>query len=436
MAANQAPQDPLNLDDDDEDWTWIRDLEIIVVHNGIIPDDRADDFEIPAHTWTLDPKPLPFFVNFFLNIESTWYLAACLAILLAVHLELDTSYLQQAGYWSYTARMLSGVAVPVAFAVLSMVMYDVFGVGLAFLRKQTWVIIRRHIAARYQGRHQPWYFFPFEILEFAASSAEVLADFSAIVLIVLLKAGGLAIFEILTGYSKDTNTALADEYLAASWYTSVVKLAPEVYGGSIFNVIVCEVVPQFLLQICIASSLYWISILLLVKSQESLIFGGRRPEPFYSLLSALASATALHLMSGTAYQSFHLAFGLLSMTSLQPWLEWTLSFEFTRLFGFRRGFRSNVFPGVVVKALLLYVAHNIVAFACQAMTTAFWPLWRPCLAYLTVFVETHIQAAYPEWQQIMSRSIQRVHRRHYIRAAMTLLFGAISSWPMPANLFE
>lgn len=436
MAANHVPLNPPGQDDDDdEDWTWARDLQIILLYNGIIPDDRVDNFQIPEDTWSLDPKPLPFFLSFFLNLESTWYLAVSLALLLAVHLELDTSYLQQAGYWSYAGRILSGVAVPVAFAVLSMAMYDVFGVSLAFLRKHCWVLVRRHVAARYQGRHQPWYF-PQEILDFAVSSAQVLADGGLIVIVVLLKGVGLALFELLTGYAKDTNTALADEYLARSWQTSVSKLAPEVYGGSIFDVIICEVAPQFILQICIASSLYWISILLQIKSQESLVFGGRRLDPLYSLLSALVSAVALHLMSGTAYQGFHLVFGLLSMTPLQPVLEWTLSFEFTRLFGFRRGIKSTVFPGVIVKASLLYGAHNVVGFACQAMTMVLWPLWRPYLALLTIFVETHIQAGYPEWREIINRNIQRVHQRHYIRAAMTLLFGAISSWPMPATLFE
>lgn len=417
------------IEDDDPD-TWARNLEILLVHDGVVPNDRLpDDFQIVPGAWSPFPKPLPFP----LSLESTWYLAACLVILLAVHLELDTSWLLGRGYFQWAGRIISGVSITVAIAVLSMVLYDVLGTTVSFFKRWIWGLALNAMTQYWRtwDGNRPWYL-PDELFHFVASGAQILYDLGLIISLVILKTLALRFFGWATVYGEGISTALSDEFLIASWAKTATTLAPELYGKSIFKALIWEVLPQLILQIGTASFLYFVVLWGEVKTMEPVIFGARRRDSAYTIFYNLVRAIALHILSNTAYQMSTLCILIFAIIHSQHWPNMYIPLESYWPRGLISGVGTTYF-GSIAGAAVLYGAHVLVAFSCWFLTLAAWPFWRPYIAWLTLFVEPHIEAAWPEYRQTMEQDTQLVHRRYYLRALMTLLFGSWSSWPMRHN---
>ncbi len=434
-APAPAPDPNLDLppaDDDDYDDSWARIFQILLQYNGEEPNDRIPNgFVVDRACWSLISKPPPFPIN----LESTWYLAACLVVILAVHLELDTSWMLENGWWHCLGRIFYGVFMTIAIALLNTVMYDCFGGSIEFTRRRINTFIRDAMNAHWDGWINaiwPHQFLSSQVYVLAARLFFLYLDWYLTGFLSIFWSLGMGIFGFATERADILRFLFSDDFLARYWSFTVIP-APGSDNSSILAALAWEVLPQVTLLVTTASLLYLLVMFCEVKTQESLIYGEVRKSPFWYVFFVLFRATAIHIMACTAYQLLHLSLGIIKTTYFQGWLDWPLSWNYQIQISGRTLVHGRTFAAIghsILAALILYIAQLIVAIWCQMLTIISWRFWRPYFAWMTLFLEPSIEAWWPQFKEMVMYDTEQLYFCYYPRALMTLLFGAKSSWPI------
>ena len=435
-APDEAPDLDEPLDEDvglEQGLIQFRDLLIILQHNGEDVDDTIPPgFIIDPDEYSFGRKPPPLI----LNLDSTWYLAACLAALLAIHLELDTSWMLNHGYLHYICRIISNVTATVAIALVSTIIYDVLGALVEFIRRKLTQQISEQLQqclnfTNEQGL-RPWYL-PREVLDFISSAILSQYDFLFIISIAALNTCG---WRLLGSISHKMETMLwlfSDDFFARTLSTSVMS-APGTNEPATLGSLAWEIFPQALLQVIAAAGLCSLSFLFSLKAEEPIIFGANRKEASKLCIFFLLRAAAAHTMTGTTYQLVNTSLAIIErMTEysqrLGLQLPWGLHVR-----GVLRIILDQISPAGIchnlLASLLLYGFHVVVGLCCRMATIALWPLWRPFITWLTYFNRHGVSMSWPVYEEIMTEDTSITHWIYKERAIMTLLFGTRSSWPI------
>lgn len=426
-------------DEVEEGLIQLRDLLIILQHNGEEVDDRIlPDEYIGPESYSLHAKDPPLLFN----LNGAWYLAACFVALLTVHFEIDTGWLLKRGYLHFACRIISNVAATLTIAVLSTVVYDILGACAEFARRQIFRLIRHFMARQWRKlertdehglRVRPWYF-PQVVSDFVSSATLTYLDFVLLVLLVLIKTFGGRFLGWVTVYAESMRWLFSDDFFARTLSTSVISVPGTLEQAGI-DFLVWEVLPQILLQTLGAATFYSIGLLFSVKAEEPVIFGEERRDVLSQCIYFLLRAAAAHTMAGTTYQLVTIA---LAMVETRP--EYHMLFNLLPSWSFPipvRGVLRFLLNQIsiaaicynVMASILLYGFHVLVGLLCRAAIIALWPFWRPYVAWLTYF-NNHGLALF--WPVLKATAVHDTSITHWIyqqRALMTLLFGVSTSWP-------
>lgn len=432
-----AANDERNDEDEVEGLVHLRDLLIILQHNGGEFDDRIlpDEF-IPPEAYSLRPK----FPPLLLNLNSAWYLAACFAVLLAVHLELDTAWLLQRGYLHLACRVVSNATATVAIAVVSTVVYDILGACAEFARRQFFRLIGEFMELQWRKlestnerglRVRPWYF-PREVSDFLSSITLTSIDYVVFVLFVVIKTLGGRFLGWVSVYAESMMWLFSDDFFARTLSTAVVSV-PGMQEPAGPNPLVWEFLPQVLLQTLAAATFYLIGFLFSVKAEESVIFREHHRDVLSLCIYFLLRAAAAHTMTGTTYQLVTIALasvetnpGYHKLLNLLP--SWRFPVRGTLRFLLGRISVTAICRNVLA-SLLLYLSHVLVGLLCRVAIIALWPFWRPYVAWLTYFNNYGLAMFYPVLKETLVEDTSITHWIYKQRALMTFFFGVGSSWP-------
>ena len=414
-----------------------RDLLIILQHNGAEIDDRIPPgFVMNPNHYSFRPSPAPSVMNF----ASPWHLAACLVALIAIHIEIDSSWLLNHGYLHSGCRIISNVISTITIAFVRTIVYDIFGALAEFIRRKAMQEVGTVLAHMWnqmapmdeQGLSR--WFLPDELFFFVSNIFLTLSDFGFFVFLAIIKLIGWAHLRFLSPRNAESLAwLLSDDFFARNLSTSLLTTT-RTGEPAIFVSIAWEILLQVLLQVLAATGFYLIGFFFFKKAEEPIIFGYNRRDSFNLCMYSLLRATATHTITGTAYQLLTVSLAIIEETpllknSLGVHLPWRPHAR-----GALRMLLDQISPaGIlynIVASVLIYGFHAMLGICLQQATIALSFLCRPFVVWLTLFNHSGVEAGWVIFEAYLMDDTSVVHWLYRERALMTLLFGAKSSWPI------
>ncbi|KAI1410078.1 hypothetical protein F5Y13DRAFT_192558 [Hypoxylon sp. FL1857] len=422
------------------DWrTWV-DWE---AWERLIISDRAIVLHVPgrvgyqAEGWTRARKhaPFPF------NLEPTWYCAALLTFILAIHTELHTEWLLQHERWQYLMRILSRTMLTVAISFISTLLFDVCGniMGRVYHR----------ISSGLEESAKDWFvgFLGWEIIhenpydnsqrDFLPNKAR-LRDlirrmavrvlmttydyFASICLYLLPSLIGSLFLRLMALISTDFADSLSSLSIATALPTPLID------GTSDMKTLLWEFGIPALLQLLTATFIYICVFLFMAIADTPAHMREGVTVPFYRLALHLLRATVQHLLSYTAYQLV-----CIIDRSEMPWIHEARQerlFKDSSFFRLLRAIAVEISPSAGIHT---FVAHYIIWSIFVVLIRRSWPLWAPYIAWLSLKTETGTQQDRPSFDALLDVDMGLLSTALQ-RALMTFLFGLKSSWPIQTVL--
>ncbi|OTA97801.1 hypothetical protein M434DRAFT_379229 [Hypoxylon sp. CO27-5] len=356
----------------------------------------------PPRAWTLDEKqpPFPF------NLRPTWYCVALLVLILAVHTELDTTWLLSHGYTHYILRILYVLFIE----RLHWGPVDEDGLALGLDIDPDPASLRQPIRHAVRG-------FGFLLFHYL-------------------------IFVILHNVHFDLGaySILFARFIATDDFANFISnlpttldlLTPGLDGVSSFRTLYWEFGVPALFQIGAAAFLFLCAFLCRSRSETPSIVRGEVPDFFYILMSALLRATAMHLLAYTAYQIV------------------CIGISTTHPHGLLREIPESMMKGPILGRLmrianvqfspragiLLIGAHWLVKSACRLVIEHVWPLWVPYMVWLSIKTEVGVWREWQSHSRALNEDMELFNRDKAVleRVIMTTLFSLKSSWPVRMRL--
>ncbi|KAI1213554.1 uncharacterized protein F4807DRAFT_456900 [Annulohypoxylon truncatum] len=293
----------------DWDMWW----QIIVHRNAGVHDAEMPDY--PDAAWSLEPKDAPFPFS----LGQTWYCAAVLAILLAVHYEIDSEWLLNNGYINYLMRITSKTLLTVAISFASTLLFECFG-SVVDLIKETyvqdiiiytnaWFVERFHWGPVDENGRAAWN--GEDGIQFHHDPTHLRQPFLNAVIAIILNAFdyGLTLLFYLVPTSIGSgiiwlaslvSTDISDFLSNLSTYLALPT--PGMDGTTDLKTLLWEFGPPVYFQIWFAAFIYLFVFLFMSRAETPLILHDTGLDPFSKLAFNLLRATALHLLAYTAYQ--------------------------------------------------------------------------------------------------------------------------------------
>ncbi|KAI1144240.1 hypothetical protein F5Y05DRAFT_407640 [Hypoxylon sp. FL0543] len=445
------PDDELNEEPVQEVVDWLLDWEswwqIIVHRNEDVAEAEPPDY--PAEAWTLDEKHAPFP----LNLELTWYCAMLLALILAIHAELDTTWLLRHGYRQYIIRILCRTILTVATSFFSTLLFEIVG-SIIELAMET---IAGELSARIdiwlieslgwgpvndQGRTQWGDFDPDPthlrqpIRKAMYGIAHSIANYAVIILSCLMpRVIGLIFVWLVSLLSKD---------LASRIYNLSTTFALPTVGtiGILdFRTLFWELGVPASLQVWTAAFLYLCVFLFMSRAETPTILKRGGQDPLSKLAFQLLRATAMHLLAYTAYQmvcciaTARMPLLLDEILNIVLFLDEISNIVINDPLVIRaiRKLDIEFSPGA---GALLIVVHWLLKGLCKLFVRVLWPLWIPFIVWLSIKTEVSTSRNWIVYESLLNEDMEVLNpdKRVTTRAVMTTLFGLKSSWPVRMRL--
>ncbi|KAI1781315.1 hypothetical protein F4818DRAFT_451458 [Hypoxylon cercidicola] len=403
-----------NLFEDEENWLldWEEWWRIIIHRNANVMEAEPPDY--PDDTWTLSAKdpPFPF------NLDETWYCAALLALILAIHYELDTAWLLQHGYRHYILRISSKAILTVVLSFASTMAYEIFGnlhemvrEGLEFRIAEN---LRRFLDRPYLN----------EDIKRAVSST-IVWSFQCFALLIssTLSYVGPAALVWLAGW---ISTNLANFIFDLG--TILALPTPGVDGIFDLKVLFWEFGVPAYFQVCVAAFLYLCVFLFMSRAEKPIMLGRGAQDPFSKLAFELLRATAMHLLAYTAYQlvcicAVSTKVFILGVNMYDPLTDTPLALKSN----------TQLSPSV---GILVLSSHWVVKRACMLCVWLAWPLWVPYMVWLSIKTRDSTRDNWDVYWLLLDEDMDVLNpdKRVIARVMMTALFGLKSSWPARMRL--
>ncbi|KAI2465544.1 hypothetical protein F4781DRAFT_21500 [Annulohypoxylon bovei var. microspora] len=422
--------------DEEGGINWEMWWQIIVHRNAGIQD--PDLGEYPDEAWSLDEEDAPFPFG----LEATWHCATILVVILAVHCELDTSWLLRHGYRSYLMRILSKTILTVAISFLSTLLFEVIGNVLDLIRGafidrififiNVWLIERLHWGpVNNQGRadldgdiqfHPDPTHIRQPIRQFIIGTAVVFFNYLFTIFSYLLP---MTIVTWIVFIVSFMSIDLANFLLNLS--TNLALPTPGMDGTLDLKTLLWEFGPPIYIQLW-AAALIYLCVFLFMSRAETPIILGEGQDPFSKLVFQLLRATSLHLLAYTAYQIVYIY-----VTVTQPSEHFSQRFDSL--------ISDPVIRKIMVRfylrdGILVLVAHWLVKSICKLLVQLCFPLWISYIVWLSIKTERATRRNWVVYGPLLNEDMEVLNpgKRVVDRAAMTAMFGLKSSWPSRMRL--
>ncbi|KAI1457813.1 hypothetical protein F4805DRAFT_474904 [Annulohypoxylon moriforme] len=431
-----------SIEEEEEDGIdWDMWWQIIVHRNAGVQE--AEMPEYPIEAWTLDTKnpPFPF------NLEATWYCATLLAIILAVHCEIDTTWLLRNGYSHYILRILSKTLLTVAISFASTLLFEVFGNVADLMRESyidgiiiainSWFIERFHWGPVDEHGNAGWH----GDIQFDHDPTHIRQPIRATVINAVLVAFDY-LFLIFSRLIPATfgiwavwlaslvSTDLANFLFNISTYLALPT--PGIDGTTDIKTLLWEYGPPVYLQLWAAALIYLFVFVFMSRAETPLILYQTGLDPFSKLAFNLLRATAVHLLAYTVYQIVYFC------VSVTPpiWLAKERFYFLDRdpvLKKFNTRFKMGIYPGY---GILITGVHWIVRNICRVLVRRLFPLWIPYIVWLSIKTEIATRHNWVVYEPLLNgdMDVRETGNRVFERALMTAFFGLKSSWPVRMRL--
>ncbi|KAI0882073.1 uncharacterized protein GGS22DRAFT_171472 [Annulohypoxylon maeteangense] len=436
-------EDSLDGSEEEDSWMdWDMWWQIIVNRNEEVDD--PDLPEYPTSAWSLDmvDPPFPF------NLDATLYCAAVLAIILAIHSEIDTAWLLRHGYRYYLMRISSKTLLTVAISFASTLLFEVIGNVADLVRRSYmegiiikvnsllvkwlhWGPVDEHGNAGLDGEiifdHDPTQIRP--LIRNAVTNIVLLA-FDCLFLILshlIPMAIGVYFIWLVSYVSRD---------LAIFLYnlsTYVALPTPNMDGAFDIKDMLWEFGPPVYFQLWAAALIYLSVFVFISRSETPLILYKTGLDPFSKLMLNLLRATTTHVLSYTAYQLVCLCVTIMppAWFSRDGYLSIIIRDPVVQKIVTR--FNLGFYP---VTALLLIGAHWIVRNVCRLLVTRLYPLSVPYIVWLSIKTERATRQQWVVYGPFLNgdMAVLELGNRVMERVVMTIMFGLKSSWPVRMRL--
>ncbi|KAI1759011.1 hypothetical protein GGR53DRAFT_515209 [Hypoxylon sp. FL1150] len=387
----------------------------IIVHRNVrvveaVPPGYPEDY------WTLSPKepPFPF------NLDATWYCAAVLVLLLAMHCELESLWLFRHGYIHYIVRISSKVVLTVALSFASTLAYEVLGnihellrEGLEFRIVESWFVQSSMDRAHFRN----------EVRETVSSNIALLTQNVILLISSLLGYAGPAVSIWVLGR---ISTGLAS--FLANLTTLLALPTPGTDELSGLSILLWEFGVPAYFQVCVAALSYLFVFLFMARAERPLILSRGYLDPFWKLAFELLRSTAMHLLAYTAYQLVCVCVVatknyLLRGHAYEPILDNPLVLKSN----------TEIAPGA---GILILGLHWLVKRICKLWVLLAWPLWVPFMVWLSIKTKDSTRDNWIVYGALLDEDMDVLNpdKRVIARATMTALFGLKSSWPARMRL--
>ncbi|OTA60667.1 hypothetical protein K449DRAFT_395967 [Hypoxylon sp. EC38] len=395
----------------------------------------------PPRAWTLDEKQRPFP----LNLRPTWYCVALLVLILAVHTELDTTWLLSHGYTHYILRILSKTIHTIVISFFSTFLFEVAGrilslvigalIARFYLFLDLWFIERLHWGPVDEEGHALGLDIDPDPANLRQPIRHAVRGFGFLLFHYL-------IFVVLHNVHFDLGaySILFVRFIATDDFANFISnlpttldlLTPGLDGVSSFRTLYWEFGVPALFQIGAAAFLFLCAFLCRSRSETPSIVRGEVPDFFYILMSALLRATAMHLLAYTAYQIV------------------CIGISTTHPHGLLREIPESMMKGPILGRLmrianvqfspragiLLIGAHWLVKSACRLVVEHVWPLWVPYMVWLSIKTEVGVWREWQSHSRTLNEDMELFNQDKAVleRVIMTTLFSLKSSWPVRMRL--
>lgn len=403
----------------------------IIIHQGA-PVRQAEPLEYPRSAWSLGPKypPFPF------NLEETSQCAALVMLILAIHCELDTTWLLRHGYRHYFMRVSSRTFLTVAISFLSTLSFEIIGNlhqqimtalihGMSLSIDSWFVEFLGWGPVDDQGHAQEdnGILFHVDTTYLREPIREAVKDivvllFQCLVMLlsyVLCYFGSVAVVWLGGCISAD---------LANFMSTNLALPTPGMHGILGLKSLLLEYGIPVFFQVWAAAFLYLSVFLNMSRSETPIILRRDTPDPFSKLAYQLLRATAMHLLAYTAYQVVCICVVAikgfwLTGNTYDSLIDHPLLLQHTPAIG-----------------MLVLGAHWLVKRSCKLFLWLAWPLWIPYIVWFSIKTRISTSQNWNVYWALMGEDMEVLNpdKRVISRAFMTAMFGLQSSWPARMRL--
>ncbi|KAI0480722.1 hypothetical protein GGR56DRAFT_687980 [Xylariaceae sp. FL0804] len=430
-----------------DDWDTLLDW---IVHRGQDIQRHVHN-PLPDDCWTLDPKPFAFPFD----VEETWWCAAAILVILAVHLEIDTEFLLECGLRYYLLRVAWIVVWTVAISFISTFAFEILGNVLDWHREE---YLYTHLDLRLRARLIKRFGwgpltrdgFPEPFVDTVVGLAHLACNYCALVVLdtahSLFRLLGWVLVQALR--LLDHTATLPNLALGVSAY---LALPTPGFGFGFFggtdgtdgtdddpSAILWQWGAAAAVQLCVAVGLWLTAFYHAARAQYVLIAGPAAEDPYETLLFHLFRATAVHLIAYTAYQ---LVCASVATCGGAFGFAWGPDYYNVPI---RPGDRGGEIiprfsvgdPGRPLAAALLLAAHWLLGRLCAGGVRLLRPLWEYYTDCGTHLTRHAMDLNFPRYCAFMDADLAVLRRENRVlaRAGMTALFGLQSSWPARMKL--
>lgn len=414
-----------------EDWLdWEMWWQIIVHRGSGAPEPPMAP--VPAQAWSLDPKDPPFP----LNLEATWYCTMILAVMIAVHIEIDTTWMLSHGYIHYFLRIAHKTLLAIAISFGSTLAFEVIGNVLDLTREtlltliyaavRSFLIMRFHWGTVDEQGNLGFN----EELEFDEDQNHLREPIAAAIINVITVAFNF-IFTVLARLipvvfgsglvwlASRVSTDLSIFLYNLETYLSLPT--PPTDGTVDIKTLLWEYGVPMYSQIWAAAFIYLFVFLFMARAETPRILHGERMDGFSMLAYNLLRATSIHLLSYTAYQ---LVCFLVNIVP-SPWffevMQEAPRSPFIRNLG-------NFNPSI---GTLTLVANAVARSACNVFIRILIPFWLPYIVWLSIRTRAGARHRWlNRYRPFMHDDMDIFEDMRTIeKATMAAWFGLRSSWP-------
>ncbi|KAI0018988.1 hypothetical protein F4780DRAFT_470525 [Xylariomycetidae sp. FL0641] len=444
-------QDGVVIEDEDEDEDEDDPLDhgdnmhfmmrILIHRDEEVYDPIPQDWH--PNAWTLDYKPpvFPF------NLSPTWLCVSLIALVIAVHLEIDTGWLLKGGYLHWAVRVLFRTSMTLIIAVFSTLCFEVLG-GWMDMQRDNMLERFQRMVEEYIVRHWRWgeldpddgeparnadgeiewihddYWLREPVRNAVVGLLGLLYNFTVLNALQGIYTGLLAILDwVIVPVLGLFSTGLANFVIRIPFIFTLPT--PGQFGLDSPTDLLHEYGAPIAIQIWLAVFFWLLTFLYAAKSNGSTQRGFSYDDPAYQIIFSLCRATAMHIIAYTSYQlTCMLLVGL----------------HYTRLGGAK--YEPLVDPQIIGhypspgSAALLLLCTWFVNHACVLGVRLLSGFWTHYIVWLSYFTW---EGADPQWQLFIPYMRQDMNlwdpdKRVLPRAVMTALFGLQSSWPARLRL--
>ncbi|CAJ2505919.1 Uu.00g000490.m01.CDS01 [Anthostomella pinea] len=424
---------------------WVR----LVVYRGE-PVVQEDEGEYDPDLWTEAMKP-PLFP---LNLEAQWLIAILIALVLIVHVELDTQWLLRNGHLHYAMRILFKTAMTLGISMFSVLAFEVVGNFAQVIKEWTfrseflywigqWLIVRwgwgrldedANPAHDEQG-HFIWVADrnnlrePFRNTILGISNL-IYSCLGILSLQSFYEATSEVARRILVPMLGFFSTRLQD--FAASVPLIFALPTPGLDHHQGLRELFWEYGVPVWIQLLLAIFLWLLVFLFMSKSETTLMHGAGYYDHKFVLFYNLVRAAAMHLLAYTAYQlvCIWMVSGKLMLLGNHPY-EPLLDNPLVQP-------STASYHGSPVGAFLVIVAHHLLRRGLRLGVRLLSRFWTPYMVWLSLKTELGVEMTYDLWLRLLDHDLGvgtvDPDRTIISRAMMTLLFGLRSSWPARMRL--